>query len=223
MKIFILAMLLMTVAATSRGQTISQAFVNQSVAVGQTATFTVTVTGGPCRSLWTIAGTSSWGATASTFAYTTPPATTAMNGEEVYIDLFSCTGGTTELFSTAHLTVTSNISLNVTGTLKFDDATTVYVGAVSVQQMSGSTWVSAGGINLDANGNFSGFLIVNPNLVDANGNLQLQIGIANPSVYVSQTFSLTQFQQGSTGLTITWVLWKKAPMATKSEALAFTP
>jgi hypothetical protein len=73
------------------------------------------------------------------------------------------------------------------------------------------------------NGNFNGSLNVNPSLVDTNGNIQLQIGIANPPVYVSQTFSLAQFQQGSTGLTITWILWKKAPMATKSEALTFTP
>ena len=223
MKIFILAMLLMSMAATSRGQTISRALVNQTVAVGQTATFTVTVTGGPCRSAWTIAGTFSWGLVASTFTYTTPPATAAMNGEKIYLDLFSCTGGGTELFSTAFLTVTPDASLNVVGTLKFDDATTVYVGAVSVQQLSGSKWISAGGINLDVNGNFSGFLIVNPSLVDANGNIELQIGIANPTVYVSQTFPLTQFQQGATGLTINWVLWKKAPMVTKSAALTFTP
>ncbi len=223
MKILVLTAVLMTMAATSRGQTISQAFVNQTVAVGQTATFTVTVTGGPCRSAWTIAGKFSWGLVASTFTYTTPPATAAMNGEKIYLDLFSCTGGTTELFSTGYLTVASDISLNVTGTLKFDDATTVYIGAVSVQQMSGANWVPAGGINLDANGNFSGFLIVNPSLVDANGNIELKIGIANPPVYVSQTFSLAQFQQGSTELTISWVLWKKAPTATKSEALTFTP
>jgi hypothetical protein len=223
MKILILAMFLMAMAAASRGQAISQAFVNQTVAVGQTATFTVTVAGGPCRSAWTVAGVFSWGTMASTFTYTTPPATAAMNGEKIYIDLFSCSGGKTELFSTAFLTVASGISLNVTGTLKFDDATTVYVGAVSVQQMSGSSWVSAGGINLDVNGNFNGSLNVNPSLVDTNGNIQLQIGIANPPVYVSQTFSLAQFQQGSTGLTITWILWKKAPMATKSEALTFTP
>jgi hypothetical protein len=223
MKILVLTAILMTIAVTSRGQTISQAFVNQTVSVGKTATFTVTVTGGPCRSAWTIAGTFSWGVMASTFTYTTPPARMAMNGEKIYLDLFSCTGGKTESFSTAYLTVTSDTSLNVTGTLKFDDGTAVYVGAVSVQQMSVTNWVSAGGITLDANGNFSGFLIANPGLVDTNGNIELKIGIANPPMYVSQTFSLAQFQQGSTELTITWVLWKKAPMATKSEAVTFTP
>lgn len=36
----------------------------------------------------TIAGTFSWGVMASTFTYTTPPATMAMNGEKIYLDLF---------------------------------------------------------------------------------------------------------------------------------------
>jgi hypothetical protein len=223
MKIFILAAFLMITAPFLSAQTIAHPLTNQTVQVGQSATFTMSVAGGPCRSLWTIAGAEKYGALASAFTYTTPPATAAMNGQKITIQLYSCTGGNTNLYSNAVLTVTTSTALNVTGSLKFDDATIAYVGALSVLQMSGTTWVSAGGINLDANGIFSGFLIVDHSLVDAKGNIELQFGIANPPVYVSQTFALAQFQQGSTGLTITWVLFKKAPTVTKAAGIAFTP
>jgi len=78
---------------SAKAQTATQQLTNQVVQIGQTATFTVTVSGGPCRSQWTVAGTSFYGTVASAFSYTTPAATAAMNGESVAIDIYGCTGG----------------------------------------------------------------------------------------------------------------------------------
>jgi hypothetical protein len=212
---------------SARAQTTTQQLTNQVVQIGQTATFTATVSGGPCRSQWTVAGTSFYGAVGSTFSYTTPAATAAMNGESVAIDIYGCSGGSSELRSSAILTVSRTVTLAVTGTARFDDGTTVYVGAITANQWNGTGWVSAGTINSGANGNLAGSLTINAGTgyVDANGNVTFQFGIPGIAGFTitNQALPLAEFQQGSTGLTITWVLFKKAPLVTKSEGLALTP
>jgi hypothetical protein len=212
---------------SAKAQTATQQLTNQVVQIGQTATFTVTVSGGPCRSQWTVAGTSFYGTVASAFSYTTPAATAAMNGESVAIDIYGCTGGNSELRSAAILTVSGAITLAVSGTVRFDDGTTVYVGAITANQWNGTGWVSAGTINSGANGNLAGSLTISAGTgyVDTNGNVTFQFGIPGIAglTSTSQALPLAEFQQGSTGLTITWVLFKKAPLVTKAEGLALTP
>ena|ERR1700722_982347 len=212
---------------SARGQTATQPLTNQVVQVGQKATFTVTVSGGPCRSQWTVAGTSFYGTVASTFSYTTPTATAAMNGETVAINIYGCTGGSSQIRLSAILTVSHDISLAVTGTVRFDDGTTVYVGAITANQWNGTDWVSAGTINSGANGNLTGSLTISAGTgyVEANGNVTFQFGIPGIAglTSTSQVLPLAEFQQGSTGLTITWVLFKKAPLVTKAEGIALTP
>jgi hypothetical protein len=63
---------------------------NQTVTAGQTATFTVVISNGPCRSYWYINGVGSYGAFASTISYTIPNTTLAMNGWKVFVDLYDC-------------------------------------------------------------------------------------------------------------------------------------
>jgi len=211
----------------ARAQTTTQQLANQVVQIGQTATFTVTVSGGPCRSQWTVAGTSFYGTVGSTFSYTTPAATAAMNGESVAINIYGCTGGTAALRSAAILTVSRATTLAVTGSVRFDDGTTVYVGAITANQWNGTGWVSAGTINSSANGNLAGSLTISAGTgyVEANGNVTFQFGIPGIAGFTStsQALPLAEFQQGLTGLTITWVLFKKAPLVTKAEGFALTP
>src|SRR5882762_8521054 len=82
---------------------------SQTVAAGQSATFTVTVANGPCRSYWFINGVGYYGAFASTISYTIPNTTLAMNGWKVYVNLYGCgtTGANLGNSQTAVLTVTS--------------------------------------------------------------------------------------------------------------------
>ncbi len=82
---------------------------SQTVQAGQSATFTVAVSNGPCRSFWNINGVGSYGAVASTISYTIPNATLAMNGWKVSVNLYSCgsTGANLGNSQTAILTVNS--------------------------------------------------------------------------------------------------------------------
>ena len=106
MRLFAL-LLLAAVPASLRAQSITQQPQNQSVVAGQTATFTVTVGGGPCRSAWYVNGVLHYGAVASSFSYSIANVTAAQNGTTVQVELYGCTGGSAKLFSNkAVLTVT---------------------------------------------------------------------------------------------------------------------
>jgi hypothetical protein len=99
-------------AAAARGQTISVQPVSQAVQVGAIPTFTVAVTLGPCRSYWTIGGVGHYGSLASTVSYSLPPATLAMNGWTVQVQMYACSGGSVDLTSNiVTLTVTPAITL----------------------------------------------------------------------------------------------------------------
>ena len=82
---------------------------NQTVTVGQSATFTAVVSNGPCRSLWYINGQGYYGSFSSTISYTIPNTTLAMNGWTVAVNLYDCgsTGANLGNSQTGILTVTS--------------------------------------------------------------------------------------------------------------------
>jgi len=82
---------------------------NQTVTAGQTATFSVALSNGPCRSFWYVNGTSYYGAYASTILYSIPNTTAAMNGWKVYVNLYDCgsSGASIGNSQSATLTVTS--------------------------------------------------------------------------------------------------------------------
>jgi hypothetical protein len=81
---------------------------SQIVTVGQTATFTVVVSNGPCRSYWYINGAGSYGAFASTISYTIPNTTLAMNGWTVAVNLYACGSAGTNLGNSQTATLTVN-------------------------------------------------------------------------------------------------------------------
>jgi glucuronoarabinoxylan endo-1,4-beta-xylanase len=82
---------------------------NQTVTVGQSATFTAVVSSGPCRSLWFINGQGYYGPFSSTISYTITNTTLAMNGWTVAVSLYDCgsMGANLGNSQTAILTVTS--------------------------------------------------------------------------------------------------------------------
>ena len=93
--------------ASAQAPTITTQPANQTVQVGQSATFTVAVSNGPCRSIWYINGTGYYGSFDSTISYTIPSATLAMNGWTVTVNLFDCGSAGANLGNsqTARLTV----------------------------------------------------------------------------------------------------------------------
>src|SRR5581483_4456234 len=93
---------------------------NQSVSVGQSATFSVTATGSaPLNYQWQKNGSNIDGATSAT--YTTPPATPADNGSHFQVVVTNSAGSVTS--SAATLNVGTTAAADVT-TFKYDNART---------------------------------------------------------------------------------------------------
>jgi hypothetical protein len=80
----------LTVNATTGAPFIAQQPQSQTVLAGQSATFTVVISDGPCRSYWYINGAGHYGSIASTISYTIPNTTLAMNGWTVVVNLYDC-------------------------------------------------------------------------------------------------------------------------------------
>src|SRR5258706_14174014 len=85
---------------------------SQTVTAGQSATFTVTVANGPCRSYWFINGAGYYGGFSSTISYTVPNTTLAMNGWKLNVNLYGCgtRGENLGNFQTGVLTVASTLT-----------------------------------------------------------------------------------------------------------------
>ena len=111
-----------------------------TVQVGQTAAFTVIVSGGPCRSDWILSGPpgSQYGATASTITFSIPNVTMAMNGLTLYAELYGCTGGSANLNTqTVTLTVVqAGVTVNLQ--IAYDDGTIPAMSMVLNQVVTNS-------------------------------------------------------------------------------------
>lgn len=107
-----LTLLALLFALPAHAQTITQQPVSQTVQAGSPASFTVVVSGGPCRSLWLINGSGHYGAFASTITYTIPNATLAQSGTTVQVQLYACAASTFNLLSNkVTLTVINAVAL----------------------------------------------------------------------------------------------------------------
>lgn len=138
----------LTVNAAVAPPVISQQPVNQSVAPGQTATFSVVASGGGTLTYaWYQAGGMSGtlipGATAA--SYTTPATTLSDNGKGFYVVVTNSAGSVTS--SNATLTVGAGISVSITPA-----ATTIapggsgsFTATVSGAQNNAVTWTSSAG------------------------------------------------------------------------------
>ncbi len=99
----------LTVNGLPGAPAITQQPQSETIQAGQSSTFTVVVSNGPCRSFWNINGAGHYGAVGSTISYTIPNTTLAMNGWKVSVNLYSCglTGANLGNSQTAILTVNS--------------------------------------------------------------------------------------------------------------------
>jgi hypothetical protein len=155
MKKILALVFFVILASSARGQTITQQPASQTVQVGQTAVFTATVSGGPCRSAWYANYALTWGPIASTFTYKIPNVTLAMNGWPIYIDLWACGTAGTSLGNSqiAVLTVVaapvlqSIVVTPPTATIGIGEmqafvATGTYSGGSTRDVSSSATWAS---------------------------------------------------------------------------------
>jgi len=221
---------LLLFAAPLSAQTIATQPADQTVLVGQSATFTVTLASGTCRSLWLINGVGKFGSMANSISYVIPNALQVQDGTTVQVQLFGCTAGPSSLLSNKvkfHVSaVPLNINLAVSGALTFEDGTAVFNGQIIIQQWNGTLWMPAGNVASDINGVLSGVFTVNPNWADVDGNVEFQWSVAGLSG--STAVSLLQFQQNSTGIIVKLVLFKspfltKLVGVTKSSSIALVP
>jgi hypothetical protein len=212
-------------ASSLYGQTITTQPTSQTVVAGQTATFTATVSLGPCNPMVYFNGGGHYLAKGSTVSFTTPVATLAMNGWTVQFEFWSCAGGPLDVrTSFATLTVTpapAVIVLNITpaSTAIFDDGSALLPsGTVNIQQGS----VAAGVISSDATGNLAGTITVDPSQADANGYVTFTFGLPMFPDLKSYSVPVSQFKHAATGLTLNLVLYK-SNFDIKSQTIAFTP
>jgi hypothetical protein len=116
MKTLLLSAALLLLGTQAHAQAITAQPVGQSVLAGQPAFFSVSFTGGTCRSLWyTGAIGNVFGAQGpSPITFTIPNATMAMNGTSVYVKIYDCTGGpATPVSNTVTLTVTRAVTVHI--------------------------------------------------------------------------------------------------------------
>jgi len=112
MKRLSILFLLCALPVFAQGPAITQQPVSQTVQAGNPASFTVTVSGGPCRSLWLINGAGHYGSFASTITYTFPSTTLAQSGTSVQVQLYGCAAGAISLLSNkVTLTVINVVTL----------------------------------------------------------------------------------------------------------------
>jgi hypothetical protein len=104
----------------------------------------------------------------------------------------------------------------------FDDGTPVAPGlAVSMNQWNGSAWVGAGTIQSDSSGNLTGTLSVNP-VFATGGMVTFQFGFNGIGDFTTQALPLSEFQQGSTGISLQVVVFKAA-VVPKSVSVGLLP
>ncbi len=91
-----------------------------------------------------------------------------------------------------------------------------------LQQQTTQTLGSVGTVSLDASGTLSGSISVDPSFVDGNGNATLQLGIPTVPGAVSYTIPMAELQQGSTGLKLNVVIFRKV-LLPKSLSASLVP
>lgn len=116
------------------------------------------------------------------------------------------------------------INLPVTGGILFDDQTAfpIPVSLNAQQSDNQGGLVNAGQIQMDAQGNLSGTLIIDPTLSTSSGFVTLQFSVDGIGGTISETFLLQEFQQGSTALNLQMVLFKSV-MLPKSFSAGLLP
>jgi hypothetical protein len=114
-----------------------------------------------------------------------------------------------------------NTSVPNLSSILFDDKSVVYTGPITVQQWGVAGNLLAGTLSVDANGDLSGTLNVNPNPgnVDVNGNMTFLFSIPSIPGLFSQTLSAAEFQQGALGITLNMVVYKAPLLAPKPGAV----
>lgn len=186
-----LSFLLLALAPLAKSQSITQQPTSQTVQVGQTATFTVTVSGGPCRSYWLVNGKGVYGAIASTISFQIPNVTVSQNGTTVQAEMYGCAGGSAvPISNVVTLTVGGappppSISVSPS-TASIQASPTIALTSTVTNGTSGVNWSASCG-TVDANGNYTP-----PSIVPSGGICTVTAALqSNPSTTASAAITVT--------------------------------
>jgi hypothetical protein len=191
-----------------------------TIAVGSSLNFTVTgsYTDGSTQNL---TSTATWASDTPTVAtvnsgIVTAVATGTANISATFGGFTASTQVTVDLASVT-------LEINSNSKAVFDDGSVILPGPIIISQQQNSTATfNSGVITSDGNGNLSGSLTINPNYADQNGIVTFSFGIPAIPNLLTYPVPVASFQQGSTGLTLNLVLFKKA-LVVKSQTIALTP
>ena len=166
LKTAIAALILFLLPSLGHAQTITMNLTPQAVLAPATATFTVGITGGPCRSVWSVNGVGHYGngalSTATTVSYTIPSTSPDYRtGTKVWATIYGCAGGPASILSgTATLTVNNlNLSLTVAND---DGSIPAVVVTISALDLANNTTTAVLTLTTNAQGVATGGFAYNP-------------------------------------------------------------
>jgi hypothetical protein len=166
-KLALAAAAILGFASSTHAQSITQQPTSQTVQVGQTAVFSVGFSGGPCRSYWYIGaiGNHYGPFSGSPMSYSIPNVTLAMNGSTIQVELYGCTGGPGDSYSSkatltvvtspSALTVSTTSLPNATESIAYSDSLAA-TGGTSPYSWSLSNGTLPSGLSLSSAGAISG-------------------------------------------------------------------
>jgi hypothetical protein len=120
---------------------------------------------------------------------------------------------------------TETLGFNTGSSILYNDGTTLFSTDMqfNVTQLQNNAWVTIGNPTLSATGQLGGGnIVVDPNFVDANGFVQLRVQMTGIPMFGPVGFPQATFTHGSTGLTVSAVLFK-SDLSVKSFHLDLTP
>ena len=232
---FWIAILLLFLSAVSLAQqslSITQQPQPQTVQAGQTATFTAAASRGGCRTIILKNGANvKWGPITGTdgrVSYTTPALTLADNRANYSFEFYGCGGAISTQQAALTVVPAHAVTLAVTGDFLFDDGAPVMPNAsANVLEWEGAdvsgnpTWAPIGTITSDSGGHLSGSVTVDWSFTSG-GLVGLSLGLGGVPLPGSQWIDARSLQHGSTGVSLSIVLWK-GDLTAKSGSLSLVP
>lgn len=228
----ILLVFLSAVSLAQQSLTITQQPQPQTVQAGQTATFTAAASPGGCRTIILKNGANvAWGPITGTdgqVSYTTPTLTLADNGEKYSFEFYACGGEVSAQQATLTVVPAHAVTLAVVGQFLFDDGSPVMPNAsANVFEWEGAdasgnpTWTPIGTVASDSAGHLSGSVTVDWSFASG-GLVGLSLSVGGVSLSGSEWLDPRSLQHGSTGLSVSIVLWK-SDLTAKSGSLSLIP
>lgn len=131
------------------------------------------------------------------------------------------------VFTTAP--VLASVSITVSGNVCYDTGASLFgqnSETISILELENGVWVTIGNPTVAPNCTLSGTVTANPNFTDSGGNVDFSLSLpvlAGSLPPVTLFIPASSLQHGSTGVTVTFVMFQGAPGGVKASGMALTP